>query len=233
MRVLFRLSWVVLLGLLPAQRVCAAEQIFVSGGCALRYFEHSKKASHDKYWGNFIDAALARYPQIKSEIRPGDQLTWLVYRPSYMQRGKEEKTDLLAIIQSKADSIHARLLWFDTKESLIRYLNEGQNRREIKISRFEYFGHSNMRCFMFDYSNLLDGAGPDYGLLHENDLKKIHRDIFSPDAYSRSWGCHSGEEYSAVWLRGFGIPMVGAIGKTDYSNGGLPILSTAEGKWSQ
>jgi hypothetical protein len=211
----------------------AAEQIIVSGGCALTYNEKTKPKPHDRYWGNFIDAALIRMNQVRPTLNPGDQLTWLVYRPAYLARGKEDNTDLLADIQAKAAKSNAKLMWFDSADQLINYLNRGLNRDQVKITRFEYFGHSNMLCFMFDYSNDLSGASPAYGILHQNDLKKIDHDSFAKEGYAKSWGCHSGESYSAEWQRRTGIPMVGAIGKTDYSNGGLPFLSTPNGQWTQ
>jgi hypothetical protein len=39
--------------------------------------------------------------------------------------------------------------------------------------------------------------------------------------------------YSQWWKRHFDVAMIGAIGKTDFSRGGLPVLSNADGKWSQ
>jgi hypothetical protein len=230
MRTFFCLICCVLIGSATTR---AAEQIIVSGGCALEYNEKTKPAPHDRYWGNFIDSALLRMSQIRPTLTVGDQLTWLVYRPAYAARGKEDNVNYLADIQVKAAKASANLLWFDSQQELINYLNKGQNRRQVKITRFEYFGHSNMLCFMFDYSNDLSGASPAFGILHQNDLKKIDRDSFAKDGYAKSWGCHSGESYSAEWQRRTGVPMVGAIGKTDYSNGGLPFLSTPNGQWTQ
>ena len=218
---------------ISAAAVKADEQIFVSGGCSLLYFEKHKPSVHDKYWGNFIDVVPLRYNQIKSTLAPDDQLTWLIYRPAYVKRGREERGDLLAAIRSKAAGIPVRIIWFDDKQGLLDYLNKGQDRRKVKVSRFEYFGHSNMLCFMFDYSNGLDGASPEGGILHQNELKKIDYGIFTKNAFAKSWGCHSGESYSIEWKKRFGIPLIGAIGKTDYSNGGIPFISTKDGQWSQ
>ncbi len=59
-------------------------------------------------------------------------------------------------------------------------------------------------------------------------------DDFARDAVCKSWGCHSGEMYSQWWKSEFGVPMIGAIGKTDFAHGGLPMLSDAStGKWAQ
>lgn len=219
--------------LLCTNFLCAGEHIFVSGGPALRYFERHKEKDHDKYWGNFTDSVVARQKEITSEYASGDLITWMVYRPAYLTRAAEEKKDSIPLIVAQAAQINATLIWFDTKEELIDYLNKGQDRREVKIKRFEYFGHSNKRCFMFDYSNVLDGAVPDYGTLHLDDLGKIKSNSFAPDAYCHSWGCHSGEEYSKEWRKKTGVPMIGAIGKTDYSKGGVPVLSREDGRWSQ
>ncbi|MDR2462921.1 MAG: hypothetical protein LBD30_03975 [Verrucomicrobiales bacterium] len=217
--------------LIGAAAARADEHVIVSGGCALTYFEKHKPKPHDKYWGNFIDAAAARIAQIQPA--PGDQITWLVYRPAYAARGREENANLLAAIRLKATQTRARLFWFDSQPELLNHLNKGADRDRVKIARFEYFGHSNMLCLMFDYSNGLDGAAFASGILHQNDLGKINRAIFAKTARAQSWGCHSGESYSAEWKKRTGIPMVGAIGKTDYSRGGLPFLSSPNGKWSQ
>jgi hypothetical protein len=86
---------------------------------------------------------------------------------------------------------------------------------------------------MFDYSNLLDGASPEFAMFHMWHFKELSHEIFTDNAFCQSWGCHSGEEYSGTWYKHIGIRMKGAIGKTDYSNGGLPFLSSANGRWSQ
>jgi hypothetical protein len=204
----------------------------VSGGPALRFYENEKELDHDKYFANFIDAAIFKIRHLQAEIRRGDLLTWLVYRPGYITRSKEQGIDALGFIRDKANSAPpTRLLWFDNTEQLINYLNRGQDRRKIKIASFDFFGHSNKKCFMFDYSNEYDGKSIDF--LHERDLSRIRSDIFTEDAQAKSWGCHSGESYSQVWRQRFGFPMIGAVGKTDYSKGGWPILSSKGGRWVQ
>jgi hypothetical protein len=49
-------------------------------------------------------------------------------------------------------------------------------------------------------------------------LKKIRSGAFAKGAYCQSWGCHTAEAMSAVWKKATGVPMIGAKGKTDYSN---------------
>lgn len=212
----------------------AAEHIILSGGPALRYFERHKKSSHDRYWGNFIDSASTRIGQIKPKLNKGDTITWLIYRPGYETRGKEMGEDLISTVISRARGLGVKLVWFNDRDELLEYLNHGGPRSDgVKIARLEYFGHSNKRTLMFDYSNRLDGACAEPSMLHIWNLSRLRRDIFEGGAYCKSWGCHSGEEYSGAFYRRTGRRMIGAIGKTDYSSGGIPRLSSSGGKWSQ
>jgi hypothetical protein len=139
--------------------------------------------------------------------------------------------DLLAQLQDKAKNLGVRLVWFNNQAELIAYLNKGFDRNKIKIADFDYFGHSNKACFLFDYSNAIDTMS--IAWLHVNDLNKIDDDIFADDAICKSWGCHSGEMYSKWWKSHFDVAMTGAIGKTDFAHGGLPQLSSSDGKWAR
>jgi hypothetical protein len=207
------------------------EDIVLTGGPALRFMEHGKDASHDFYWFNFIDASTIWLKQIKEQAAPDTLVTWLVYRPSYESRSKEMGMDLIPQIAAKANQLGVNLLWFETKDQLINYFNKGQDRDKMKIGSFDYFGHSNKACFLFDYSNTIDTMSIAY--LHVDDLKRIHGDDFARDAVCKSWGCHSGEMYSKWWKSEFDVAMIGAVGKTDFSHGGLPVLSDDNSKWSQ
>jgi hypothetical protein len=230
MRLLAALTAFLLLGLGVAAAQ-SREDIVLTGGCALRFMEHGKgEVSHDVYWFNFVDASTIRLGQIKAE-HPGDTITWLVYRPAYARRSEEMGLDLLAQLQEKAHGLGVRLVFFDTKEQLIAYLDRGFDRSKVKIGNFDYFGHSNKACFLFDYSNVIDTMS--IAWLHVKDLRKIDDGIFAKDATCKSWGCHSGEMYSRWWKDHFDVPMIGAIGKTDFAHGGLPQLSNPDGKWSE
>jgi len=112
---------------------------------------------------------------------------------------------------------------------VINYLNNGQPRDQVKIADFEYFGHSNRACFMFDYSNNIDSACKSW--LHDSELTKIKRDIFARNVFVKSWGCHTGEEMSKKWHAATGTHMIGALGKTQFMMEELPILISDGGKW--
>jgi hypothetical protein len=220
-----------LLGSAPALAQ-TREDIVLTGGPALRFMEHGKgNASHDVYWFNFIDGSVIWLKDLKAQAGPDTLVTWLVFRPAYATRSQEMGMDLLGQIAAKARQIGVNLLFFDTTEQLINYFNKGLDRDKVKIASFDYFGHSNKACFLFDYSNKIDSMS--LAWLHVRDLKKIDRDVFAQDAVCKSWGCHSGEMYSIWWKDRFRVAMIGAIGKTDFSQGGLPVLSNADGKWSQ
>src|SRR5258708_2011501 len=118
MRLLIPLLALLILGMLTASAQ-SREDIVLTGGPALRFMEHGKGAvSHDVYWFNFIDASVIRLHQLKDQAKPGEFITWLVYRPAYAARSQEMGMDLLAQIQDKAKQAGATLHWFDTKDDL-------------------------------------------------------------------------------------------------------------------
>ncbi|PYJ37673.1 MAG: hypothetical protein DMF22_11250 [Verrucomicrobia bacterium] len=205
------------------------EWIIVVGGPSLYQWEHYKTYPHDHWWANFIRAARLRTEQLRGQLGPDALITWLVYKQGYLDRAQQEHQDLIGFINSVGDKYHLNLVYFHAGSEVINYLNSGQPRRETKIAGFEYFGHSNRACFMFDYSNVLDSASKSW--LHENDLSKIQRTDFVYGAYVKSWGCHTGEEMSKKWHAATGTHMIGAIGKTQFMMEELPILTSENGKW--
>lgn len=195
------------------------EYLVVSGGPAVRQFEDLRRPGeqHDRWWGNFIRTARVRMQEIQRSAPPGTRITWLVYRDAYVRRGAEEHQPLTQNVESVPKAYpFINLVWFRSTDELVRYINTGQSRRSMKISGFEYFGHSNKFSFMFDYSS--DVYATSTAWLHENDLGKIHGSAFAKKAYCQSWGCHTAESFSKVWKRQTGCSMVGAQGKTDYSD---------------
>jgi hypothetical protein len=204
------------------------EYLILTGGVSMWQWEKYKAAPHDNWWMNFVRASRIRIQQIQTE-NPNAQITWLVYKPAYEARAKQEKNDLIGHIESVRDTFHVKLIFFNKADEVINYLNYGQNRDQVKIADFEFFGHSNRACWMFDYSNNLDSASKCW--LHEDDLKQLRRGLFMKDAFVKSWSCHTGEEMSKKWKSATGIAMIGAIGKTQYMTDELPILSSENGKW--
>lgn len=210
---------VFLLGFSVVRAEVGREYILLSGGPSLEEWEKYKAEPHDRWWGNFIRAARVRIQEIQKKT-PGAQITWLVHRPSYQRRGvRQDKSDILGNITSVRDKYGVNLVWFDQGQEVIDYLNQGNPRDRVKIANFEFYGHSNRACFMFDYSNEIDSGSKSW--LHESELGRIHRGLFTRDAFIKSWGCHSGESMTKKWRRATGKKMIGAIGKTDYAYGHL------------
>ena len=217
---------------LPVQAAPPAktEWILLVGGPSMYQWEKYKAQPHDHWWANFVRAARIRTEQLRAEYGPDQPITWLVYRQGYVDRATQEKQDLLSHIETVRDKFNLHLVWFDSGADVLRYINSGQPRDTFKIGGFEYFGHSNKACFMFDYSNIIDSACKSW--LHENDLRKIDRRVFARKAYVKSWGCHTGESMSQKWYTATGTHMIGAIGKTQFMMEELPILSSPYGKWA-
>jgi hypothetical protein len=205
------------------------EWIIVVGGVSMHQWEKYKAYPHDHWWANFVHAARLRTQQLRAELGDNAMITWLVYKPGYVERSKQDGVDLVANIDSVRDVYGLHLVYFDKGGDVINYLNNGQPRSEIKIAGFEYFGHSNKACFMFDYSNVVDSSSKAW--MHETDLKQIDRRAFARRAFVKSWGCHTGEEMSKYWYGATGTHMWGAIGKTQFMDDELPILTSEGGKW--
>ena len=215
---------------LSAQAQAQREYIILVGGPSLHEWEQYKAQPHDHWWANFVHAARVRTEQLRVQLGPDAFITWLVYKPGYVDRGRQENQDLISNINSVRDRFRLNLVYFERGGAVIDYLNHGQPRDQIKISGFEFFGHSNKACFLFDYSNVIDSASKAW--LHESELKKIDRRVFAKNAYIKSWGCHTGESMSQKWYTATGTHMIGAIGKTQFMMEELPILSSPYGKWA-
>jgi hypothetical protein len=206
------------------------EFVVVSGGPALRKWENLRvgRDQHDQWWGNFIRPARVHIAEIRERYGRGASISWLVYRPAYTARAEEDEEPLLSFIRSVQEKYGCRLVWFSSGNEVIEYINRGRDRRREKVVGFDFFGHSNKYCMMFDYSNQICAASKAW--LHVRDIPRINRKAFSSRAVCKSWGCHTGEAMSAEWKRHLGIPLVGAVGKTDYrwiwqNDGQLPSLA--------
>ena len=217
-----------------ADKRLVGETVLLIGGPALREWEDLREAGHrhDRWWANFISATNIRTKElIKKGVAP-NTIVWLVPRPAYAARQREDGSPYITWINNLAKKNGVRTSWFSRSSEIVDYINRGQNRSSLPIVQFEYFGHSNKHAFMIDYSNRISGVSVIF--IHERDLKKIKRKAFHPDAFIKSWGCHSGESFTAAWKRAIRIPMWGAIGKTDYvpcGRGQLPVLSNSSDRW--
>ena len=222
------------LGLLTATNARAAipngEYIILVGGPSLMEWEKYKTQPHDHWWANFVRAARIRTEQLRAQYGPDAKITWLVYKQGYIDRGVQEKMNLLEFIDSVRAKFNLNLVYFRNGDDVVNYLNNGQPRDQMKVAFFEYFGHSNKACFMFDYSSNVDSAAKSF--LHQSQFVGINRKIFTRDAQIRSWGCHTGEMMSQKWRAATGTRMWGVIGKTQYMSDELPILVQPGGKWS-
>jgi len=203
------------------------EYIILVGGPSIYQWEKYKVYPHDHWWANFVRAARLRTEQVRSQLGPDAKITWLVYKQGYLDRAKQENQNLISLIDSVREKFNLNLVWFNAGSEVIDYLNNGRD--QMKITGFEYFGHSNRACFMFDYSNNIDSACKSW--LHEDELTKINRRDFARGAYVRSWGCHTGESMSKKWYRATGTHMIGALGRTQFMMEELPILVSQGGKW--
>jgi hypothetical protein len=223
----------ILLAVLPARPAPAAaptngEYVLLIGGPSLMVWEKYKKEPHDHWWANFVRAGRIRTEQIRAQD-PNAKITWLVYKQGYVDRAAQEKQDLLGFIGSVRDKFDLKLVYFAKGDEVINYLNNGQPRDSLKVADFEYFGHSNAKCFMFDYSSNIESACKSW--LHEDELKRINGRVFARGAFTKSWGCHTGESMSKKWLAATGVPMWGVIGKTQYMMDELPVITGQNAKW--
>jgi len=227
------LSILLLFSLLLGARAFAAaptgEYVILVGGPSLMQWEKYKAQPHDHWWANFIRAARIRTEQIRTEFGPDAKITWLVYGPGYKDRAVQEKQDLFAHISTVRDKFNLKLVYFAKGDEVINYLNNGQPRDSLKVADFEYFGHSNRACFMFDYSSNIESACKAW--LHQDELKKINGRVFAKNAFIKSWGCHTGEEMSKKWYAATGTHMWGVIGKTQYMMDELPVIVGKDAKW--
>ncbi len=214
----------------PARAAVTPEYVLLVGGPSLMKWEQYKVQPHDHWWANFVRAARIRTEQLREKVGPDAKITWLVYKQGYLDRGAQENQDLIAFINTVRDKFNLNLVWFRNGNDVINYLNNGQPREQVKVASFEYFGHSNKACFMFDYSSNIESACKSW--LHESELTKISRASFTRDAEVRSWGCHTGEMMSQSWHRAVGNRMWGVVGKTQYMTNELPIIAPPGGKWA-
>lgn len=197
----------------------------------MKWEKYKGSLAHDYWWANFVRAGRIRTEQLREKYGPEAKITWLVYKQGYTDRAEQEGKDLIGFIDSVRATFNLNLVYFRDGTDVINYLNNGQPRDVTKVAFFEYFGHSNKACFMFDYSSNVDSSSKSF--LHQDQLSAIKKSSFTKDAQIRSWGCHTGEMMSKKWRQSVGNKMWGVIGKTQYMTHELPVISTPPGgKWT-
>lgn len=216
-------------GLVALSPLSHGLEVILAGGVALRSWENFRGPSaHDNWWANFIRASTVQIALTQAK-KPGERIVWIVYRPSYITRSKENKTDFIPKIRETAAKYGVKLVYVDSAAEAYEAINKAPRKGE-RINSFYYFGHSNPHAFMLDYSNDIIGASTEW--MHENELAtRIRRDIFAPDAECWSYGCYTGQSMSAKWKEAFGVPMWGNLESTRYQPVGEGRLPAGAGRW--
>ncbi len=224
------LTWVVgMLALVAACLPLSGVEVILTGGVALKSWEYLRgPAKHDNWWANFVRASTVRM-QLEKQANPGQQFVWIVYRPAYVTRGREEGVDYLSRIRDTARKYGAQLVFVDTADQAYRSINRaGQGKG--RITSFVYFGHSNAHAFMLDYSNSIIGSSKQW--LHEKDLAThLSRNAFAPGAKCVSYGCYTGLSMSRYWREALGMPLMGNTASTRYQPVGEGRLPEGAGEW--
>lgn len=216
--------------LLSCCALSPAAEVILTGGVALRSWENYRgPAAHDNWWANFVRASTVEIGLMKQK-NPNADIVWIVYRPSYVTRSKENQIDYIPKIQDTAKKLGVKLVYVDSADAACKAISAAG--KKSPITSFYYFGHSNPHAFMLDYSNFIMAASKDW--IHEKDLaEKIDRTIFAPNAECWSYGCYTGRSMSKFWKEAFGVPMWGNMESTRYQPVGDGKLPAGAGKWVQ
>lgn len=216
--------------LLSCCALSPAAEVILTGGVALRSWENYRgPAAHDNWWANFVRASTVEIGLMKQK-NPNADIVWIVYRPSYVTRSKENQIDYVPKIQDTAKKLGVKLVYVDSADAACKAISAAG--KKSPITSFYYFGHSNPHAFMLDYSNFIMAASKDW--IHEKDLAvKIDRTIFAPNAECWSYGCYTGRSMSKFWKEAFGVPMWGNLESTRYQPVGDGKLPVGAGKWVQ
>lgn len=224
------LKQLMMAALLPAMVYTAsAVDVVLSGGVALKSWEKLRGPNaHDNWWANFIRGATVRIDQLQKK-NPSANIVWIVYRPAYISRGREDGQNYIANIREQAAKRKVKLVFVDTADQAYAAINNA-GRGSDKITSFYYFGHSNAFAFMLDYSSNVIGASKAW--MHEKDLAtKLQRSAFAPNADCWSYGCYTGRSMTRVWRQSVGVPLWGNMESTQYQPVGWGDLPRGNGSW--
>ncbi len=202
--------------------------VIVCGGPALRSWEDLRVGpdQHDRWWANFVRASTMRMDELNKAYGTQANLIWMVYKPGYVTRGREDGKPYTTWITEQATKRAAKLVWLNSGDDFFRRMNALPRG---SVVNFDFFGHSNKHCFLLDYSNEIMASCKDW--IHETELNRLKASIFSRNAHCQSWGCHTGESMSAYWKRATGVALIGAKGKTDYTALSFGRMPKVNGSW--
>ncbi|MDQ8192286.1 hypothetical protein [Roseibacillus persicicus] len=207
-----------------------AQQVHVilCGGPALRSWEDLRVPpdQHDRWWANFVRASTMRMDELQKAYGTTTQIVWMVYKPGYVTRGREDGDPYTTWIAEQASKRKAKLVWLQNSNDFFRTMNSFP---KGSVTNFDFFGHSNKHCFLLDYSNEIMASCKSW--IHETELGRLRATIFSRNALCQSYGCHTGESMSAYWKNATGVTLIGAKGKTDYTSLTEGKLPKVNGSW--
>lgn len=208
----------------------AAVHVVMCGGPALKSWEglRIQPDRHDNWWANFVRGSTVRIGQILAQD-PNAKITWIVYRPGYVMRGKEDQKPYVQWISDLGKKYRIKLVWVNNADEAIKALNRSPRHQNDFVETFYYFGHSNPNALMLDYGSEIMAASTQW--IHETDLNRISPGIFRPQSDCWSFGCYTGLSMSYWWKKYLGVHLWGNTKSTHYapvSNGQLP---SGGGKW--
>lgn len=198
------------------------------GGPALRGWEDLRvpRDQHDRWWANFVRASTLRMDEIRKAYGEFDRIVWMVYRPGYITRGREDSKPYVTWIGEQATKRKVQLVWLNSSKDFFRTFNKLP---KGSVVNFDFFGHSNKHCWLLDYSNDIMASSKSW--IHETELHRIKASVLNRNAVCQSYGCHTGESMSAYFRQATGIPLIGAKGKTDYTVLSVGKLPVTTGTW--
>lgn len=123
--------------LLGGTGLSRAVHVVMCGGPALRQWEglRIQPDRHDNWWANFVRASTIRIAQIQQQD-PAARITWIVYRPGYATRGKEDGKPYTRWIADLASKYKIRLVWVNSADQAIRALNSSPRFHGDKVESF-------------------------------------------------------------------------------------------------
>ena len=117
----------------------AGEYIVLVGGPSMHQWEQYKAQPHDHWWANFVHAARVRTEQSAPSSVRTQMITWLVYKPGYVDRGQAGKAGSDRQHQYGPRQVSSETGLFQRRREVINYLNTGQPRGQLKDCRLRIF----------------------------------------------------------------------------------------------